>query len=145
MPQIILVDHARVSRASLVRICAQNEPSLPRRVHLSQPTPDRQNRDRGRSREIALEIHRDNRDPFQRTQTCFPDQVDVRTARDRLHWIKWRQTVPCSAQELKQPPNSHSAHPPHTVCSQAYLRAIRELNDGMGKYSRPNFHPRSRL
>ena len=40
---------------------------------------------------------------------------------------------------------SHSAHPPHTACSQAYLRAIRELQDGKAKYPRPNFYSRSQL
>ena len=40
---------------------------------------------------------------------------------------------------------SRSAHPPHTACSQTYLRAIRELQDGKAKYPRPNFHPRLRF
>ena len=40
---------------------------------------------------------------------------------------------------------SHSAHPPHTACSQTYLRTIRELQDGKAKYPRPNFHPRLRF
>ena len=39
----------------------------------------------------------------------------------------------------------HSAHPPHTACSQTYLRTIRELQDGMAKYARPNFCPRLRF
>ena len=40
---------------------------------------------------------------------------------------------------------SHSAHPPHTACSQTYLRAIRELLDGKAKHPRPNFYPRLRF
>ena len=92
-----------------------------------------------------VEITGDHRVLFLLAQTCCGGPLDVHTARDRLERIKWRQTVPCSAQVLKQSSNSHSAHPPHTACSQTYLRAIRELLDGKVKYPRPNFYPRLRF